>query len=77
MKFTLLTTCLNEMRSLPRWGQDLVQQTRQPDEIAIVDAESTDGTTEALRQWAGQDLRVILRVERCNAALRRNLGHHG
>ncbi len=73
MKFTLVTTCLNEMRSLPRWRQDLERQTRPPDEIAIVDAESTDGTTAALRQWAADDERVKLRIEKCNAARGRNL----
>jgi cellulose synthase/poly-beta-1,6-N-acetylglucosamine synthase-like glycosyltransferase len=75
MKFTLAVTCLNEMRSLPRWRQDLERQTRQPDEIVIVDAESTDGTTEALREWAEQDPRVKLRVEKCNAARGHNLGN--
>jgi GT2 family glycosyltransferase len=73
MKFSLVTTCLNEMGSLPRWRKDLERQTRQPDEIAIVDAQSTDGTTEALREWAVEDSRVRLRVEKCNAARGRNL----
>jgi glycosyltransferase involved in cell wall biosynthesis len=73
MKFSLVTTCLNEVRSLPRWRKDLERQTRQPDEISIVDAQSTDGTTEALREWAAEDNRVRLRVEKCNAARGRNL----
>lgn len=73
MKFTLVTTCLNEMRSLPRWRKDLERQTRQPDEIVITDAQSTDGTIEALRHWAEQDQRVRLLVEKCNAARGRNL----
>ncbi len=72
-KFTLVTTCFNEMRSLPRWREDLERQTRQPDEISIVDALSTDGTTEALRKWAAEDSRVKVRVEKCNAARGRNL----
>lgn len=73
MEFSLVTTCLNEMRSLPRWRKDLERQTRQPDEISIVDAQSTDGTTEALREWAAEDSRVRLSVEKCNAARGRNL----
>lgn len=73
MKFTLVTTCLNEMRSLPRWRHDLENQTRQPDEIVIVDACSTDGTTEELRDWAARDPRVVLWVEKCSAARGRNL----
>jgi GT2 family glycosyltransferase len=73
MKFTLIATCLNEMRSLPRWREDLERQTRQPDEIVITDAQSTDGTLEALSHWAEQDQRVKLLVEKCNAARGRNL----
>lgn len=73
MKITLVTTCLNEIESLPRWRKDVEQQTRPPDEICIVDAQSTDGTTEALRRWAEEDQRVKLRVEKCNAARGRNL----
>ncbi len=74
MQFSLIATCLNEMRSLPRWREDLERQSRQPDEIVLTDAQSTDGTLEALRHWAEQDQRVKLLVEKCNAARGRNLG---
>ncbi len=57
MKFSLVLTCLNEMRSLPQWRADLDAQSRQPDEIVIVDAVSKDGTTQALLEWASQDSR--------------------
>ena len=73
MKFTLVTTCLNEMSSFPRWQGDVSAQTRQPDEIVIVDAESTDGTRERLLGWAGKDPRVRVRIERCSVARGRNI----
>jgi GT2 family glycosyltransferase len=73
MKFTLIATCFNEMRSLPRWMEDIRKQTRQPDEIVITDAVSKDGTTAVLHEWAQRDSRVKVIVERCNAARGRNL----
>lgn len=73
MKFSLVTTCLNEMRSLPRWREDLRAQSRQPDEIVIVDAVSKDGTQEFLRDWAKEDPRLRVKVEKCGAARGRNI----
>ena len=73
MKFTLVTTCLNEMSSLAAWLEGIRRQTRQPDEVAIVDGGSTDGTIEALGAWARDDSRVKVRVENCTAARGRNL----
>jgi len=60
LKFSLVTTCRNEISSLPRWKNDLLAQTRQPDEIVIVDAFSDDGTAEMLLEWADQDARVVV-----------------
>lgn len=73
MKYSLVTTCLNEMRSLPRWREDLRAQTRQPDEIVIVDAVSKDGTQEFLADWAKSDPRLKVKVQKCGAAGGRNL----
>ena len=61
------------MRSLPRWIEDIRKQTRQPDEIIITDAVSTDGTTALLHEWAQRDSRVKVIIEPCNAARGRNL----
>ena len=73
MKFSLVTTCRNEMSSLPRWKNDLLAQTRQPDEIVVVDAFSDDGTAETLFEWAKQDPRVIVKQEKGTAAHGRNV----
>jgi cellulose synthase/poly-beta-1,6-N-acetylglucosamine synthase-like glycosyltransferase len=73
MKFSLVTTCFNEMRSLPRWREDLRAQTRQPDEVVIVDAVSQDGTQEFLQDWAKSDDRLRIKIQKCGAARGRNL----
>jgi len=75
MKFTLIVTCLNEMESLPRWLKDLETQTRKPDEIIIVDSESTDGTTEYLREWEKRDSWVRVIVQKCSPARGHNIGN--
>ena len=73
MRFSLVSTCYNERKSFPRWKEDVLRQTRKPDEICIVDAASDDGTIELLRSWAGQDPRVRIEVKKSNPAQGRNL----
>jgi glycosyltransferase involved in cell wall biosynthesis len=74
MKIALVSTCLNEINSIEAWKADVLAQTRQPDEISIVDAGSNDGTLEVLNTWASQDERVILVVSpKCTVAQGRNL----
>lgn len=73
MKFSLVSTCLNEMGSFQRWRADLERQTRLPDEIVIVDALSTDGTMEALKAWAKENPKVQVHFEKCSAARGRNI----
>lgn len=70
--FSLVTTCRNEMKSLPRWKKNIMHQTRQPDEIVIVDAFSDDGTFEFLAQWQKKDRRIKLFQEKGAAAHGRN-----
>jgi len=70
--FSLVTTCRNEMKSLPRWKQNVLEQTRPPDEIIIVDAFSDDGTFEYLTEWAKNDSRVKIIQKKGAAALGRN-----
>ncbi len=49
---TLISTLVNEKNSLPVWLESLSNQTRQPDEIVIVDGGSTDGSLELLHSYA-------------------------
>jgi len=71
--FSLVTTCRNEIKSLPRWKQNILDQTRQPNEIVIVDAFSNDGTYEFLVDWSKNDNRIQLIQEKGAAAFGRNL----
>jgi glycosyltransferase involved in cell wall biosynthesis len=51
---SLVATVLNENHNLEKWLDGLLQQTRQPDEIVIVDGGSTDGTWELLEKKASE-----------------------
>jgi len=63
------------MKSLPQWYNNIEQQTRQPDEIVIVDGESNDGTTEYLLNWAKEDTKVRVIVQKCKPARGHNIGN--
>lgn len=74
MKIALVTTCLNEFSNVSKWQRDVLGQTRQPDEISILDAGSSDGTSERLAAWAERDKRVNLEIHpKCTVAQGRNL----
>jgi cellulose synthase/poly-beta-1,6-N-acetylglucosamine synthase-like glycosyltransferase len=72
LDFTLVTTCRNEIRSFEQWKQNVIDQTRKPSEIVIVDAFSDDGTAEKLYDWARLDNRVKIFQEKGAAAHGRN-----
>ena len=73
IKFSLVTTCRNEMRSLRRWKENILAQTRPPDEIVVVDAFSDDGTAENLFKWRAEDKRLVVIQEKGAAAHGRNV----
>ena len=75
MHFSLVVTCYNEMNGIERWYEDLKAQTRQPDEIVVVDSESKDGTTEFLKGWQDRDSRVNVIVKKCTPARGHNIGN--
>jgi glycosyltransferase involved in cell wall biosynthesis len=51
VKVSLIATVLNEGKTLGVWFQSIEKQTRQPDELVIVDAGSTDDTVEQIRRF--------------------------
>src|SRR5208283_5076125 len=73
MGFSLVSTCRNEIAGVRRWKADMLAQTRAPDEIVIVDAESSDGTTQVLNRWVSEDRRVKVILKRCSPAAGRNI----
>ena len=66
MRVALIATLLNEGERLEATLAAIDAQTRQPDEIVIVDGGSTDGSFERLERWASG--RVGVRVERREGA---------
>jgi cellulose synthase/poly-beta-1,6-N-acetylglucosamine synthase-like glycosyltransferase len=73
MGFSLVSTCRNEIAGVERWKADMLAQTRPPEEIVIVDAESSDGTTQVLNRWASEDRRVKVILQRSSPAAGRNI----
>jgi len=71
--FTVVSTCRNEIKSVRRWKQNILDQTREPNEVVIVDAFSDDGTYEVLTDWAKSDNRIKVIQEKGAAAYGRNV----
>jgi len=61
---TVIATVYNEAENIAAFVQSLADQSRQPDQIVIVDAGSTDGTTEALREHIEEGFPAELIVEK-------------
>ncbi|MEO1290921.1 MAG: glycosyltransferase [Chloroflexota bacterium] len=73
MSITLIATVLNEGDNIHHMMEGLLQQTRQPDEIIIVDGGSTDNTVETLRSYSDRlPVQVIVR-DGCNISEGRNI----
>lgn len=51
IKVSLITTCLNEEKHIQFWLDSVVNQTRQPDEVVIVDGGSQDKTLELIQDF--------------------------
>jgi cellulose synthase/poly-beta-1,6-N-acetylglucosamine synthase-like glycosyltransferase len=73
-RVTLVATVLNESGSLGEWWTSIAGQSRQPDEVVVVDGGSSDGTLELLRSLA-RSASFTARIEvceGCNIARGRN-----
>ncbi len=58
---SVIVTVRNESETIDRLIESLIAQTRQPDEVVIVDGGSTDDTWARLQQWE-QSARLPLRI---------------
>ena len=72
-KLSVIVTVRNEKAGIRGFVDSLLAQQLPPDEIVIVDGQSTDGTAEILREYA-QAGKIKLVCEECNIAQGRNLG---
>lgn len=73
LKFSIIATVRNEAATIRQFVQSLLSQERAADEIVIVDGNSSDGTTEILREYADSG-QIRLISQECNIAQGRNLG---
>jgi glycosyltransferase involved in cell wall biosynthesis len=75
MRISVVIPALNEEAALPGLLEALLGQTRCPDEIIVVDAESTDRTSAILARWAqsGSPVRYIT-GRRGGCGIGRNIG---
>lgn len=72
MTISLIATVLNEGESIRRLMDSILAQTRQPDEIVIVDGGSSDNTVAILQSYVGQlPLHVYVDAD-CNISQGRN-----
>lgn len=72
-RYTIVATVRNEAVTIRAFVDSLLAQTRQPEEVLIVDGASTDGTREILESYAARGLLRVI-SQPCNIAQGRNLG---
>lgn len=73
MKVSLIATVLNEADTVSTWLESFLYQTRQPDEIVIVDGGSTDGTPDVIVGFANQLSINLIECEGVNISHGRNV----
>jgi len=73
MKISVCVTVFNEEKSISALLDSLLNQSKKPGQIVIVDGGSTDNTVEIIRHYQKKDSRIKLYVEKCSRARGRNL----
>jgi glycosyltransferase involved in cell wall biosynthesis len=71
-RIAVVATVLNEQESIDEWLAGLSLQSRQPDEIIIVDGGSSDGTWQRLEAWASDQRISLIRRFGANISEGRN-----
>jgi glycosyltransferase involved in cell wall biosynthesis len=74
MNISLCITTFNEEKSINRLIESLLNQTRLPDELIIVDGGSTDKTLEAISSFQFPFSSKIIKLKNCKRAKGRNIG---
>ena len=74
MKVSVCITVFNEEKSVGKLLESLLDQTKNPDEIVIVDGGSKDKSVEIISHLQKKDGRIKLLVQKCSRAKGRNLG---
>lgn len=75
MQISIVIPVLNEESALPGLLEALLNQTRPPEEILVVDADSTDRSVDIVLEWGRKDRRVrCLKGRRGGCGIGRNIG---
>lgn len=74
MNISICITVLNEEGTIGPLLDSLINQSKKPSEIVIVDGGLKDKTVEITRHYQQKDGRIKLLVEKCSRAKGRNLG---
>lgn len=69
----IVATVRNERETITEFIESLLNQSEHPDQIIIVDGESTDGTREILETYSRKNLLHVISAK-CNIAEGRNIG---
>lgn len=73
LKTSLIMTVYNEGESIRAVMESLIAQTRQPDEVIIVDGGSSDDTVAIMREYEGRLPLTVIERPGCNISEGRNI----
>lgn len=75
VKFSFITTVYNESATIVPFLESILNQTKLPDEIVIVDAQSTDDTIKKIKNTLGNQKKIPwqLIIEKGNRSVGRNI----
>ena len=74
MKVSVCITVLNEKKSVVKLINALLNQSKKPTEVVIVDGGSTDGTIPILSRLASKNPKIRLLTKKCTRSRGRNIG---
>jgi len=73
MKISVCITIYNEQVSISKVIEGLLNQSKKPDEIVIVDGGSVDATVKIIQHWQRKSGKIKLVVQKCTPSEGRNL----
>jgi glycosyltransferase involved in cell wall biosynthesis len=74
MNISICITVFNEEKTIGALLDSLINQSKKPEEIVIVDGGSKDKTIDIIRHYQKNDKSVKLIIEKCSRSRGRNLG---
>lgn len=73
-KVSVVVTTLNEEKTIGSLLDSLLIQSKKPDEIILIDSESSDDTAAIVKHYQKKNKRIKLHIEKMSRAEARNLG---